>query len=239
MKLKYILYFTIYFTSCEPHGSKVKTFKADDFFLVDTTEIATRFLQFGDKTNDYPIYYIGPILDTIQIGKQYWRGRTKWRNDFSTPQSRSYAYKSLHILVYPSIRLNAPVEYLSESLTAVKDSTVNYHSFLFSIQNISDSSIYVGRTFSVFFIHREAKDLKGNWVTIDKKLSELSLCGTGEPAIMLKPREILISKVKRYKGNFYTDFRLAFGYDKTIVYSNVFKDSIDLRTIEMCSPTEE
>ena len=84
----------------------------------------------------------------------------------------------------------------------------------------------------MYLINREAKNRDGKWVKIDKKLSELGICGTGQPNIILHPDETVIGKMKRYKGPFVTDFRLVFGYHDQIVYSNTFRDSIDERTLE-------
>ena len=126
-------------------------------------------------------------------------------------------------------KTNAPVEYISDAGQISNDSTINYKSFMFSIKNISDSAIWLGRTFSVYFVNREGRNREGEWVKIDEKLCDLKTCRTGEPTILLKPNEIAISKVRRYQGNFATDFRLVFGYDGNVVYSNIFRDSIDDR----------
>jgi hypothetical protein len=219
----------VFICSCQSNLPKVTLFKTEDLVIADTANKPDQFLRFDDYS-DYPIYYIGSRTDTIKIGKRYWPGRTQWCDDFETPCSRSFSENTLRIAVDTSIKTNSPVEYFSESPKAVTDSTINYNSFLFSISNISDSTVFMGLTFSVFLMHREAKDKNGKWVKIDKKLSESDFCRTGEPRIILRPNEIMISKVKRYKGPYVTDFRLAFGINKNIVYSNVFRDSMDERT---------
>lgn len=237
MRLTIIL-LTICFSSCKEDKPQVTFFKTNNYIIADTTTQANRFLQFDINQSDYPIYYIGERHDTIKIGKRYWRGRTHWVNDFKTPWSRHYSKKTLDIFVDNAAKTNSPVEYFSDNPKVRQDSTLNYSSFLLSIENISDSTIYLGRTFSVFFINREARDKSGNWVKVDKKLSELGICGTGEPIIILKPKELLISKVTRSKGSFETDFRLVFGYDNNIVYSNIFRDSIDERIFQTFSRDE-
>jgi hypothetical protein len=232
MRLIGILFLAGCVCSCKQRTSKMIIAKTADYVVVDTCAEAEQFLSFDDDFSDYSIFYIGPKSDTVKIGKMYWRGRTPWTGNFESPWSRRYSSKTLSIYVDTSFKTNSPVEYVSKDHEIVNDSTINYHSFLFTIRNISDSIIYLGRTFSVYFIYREAKNKNGEWVKVDKKLSELSICGTGEPTISLKPNEIVVSKVKRYKGNFITDFRLVFGYGNNIVYSNIFKDFIDLRTLD-------
>jgi hypothetical protein len=196
--------------------------------------VANQFLSFNEQF-DYPIYFMGLKKDTIKIGRRYWRGRTEWKNDFDIPQTENYSPKTLQIIVDTSVKTNSPVEYFSDNGQVVKDSTSNYHSFLLLINNISDSAIYLGHSFSLYFIYREAKDRNGHWAKIEKRLSEMSLCTTGEPFIILKPHELIISKVKRYNGARLTEFRLAFGYNNNVVYSNSFTDFIDERVFKNSS----
>jgi hypothetical protein len=88
------------------------------------------------------------------------------------PWSKYYSDKTLKLFVDASITSTSSVDYFNyetDNKEMAKDSTKNFHSFLFSIQNISDSVIYLGETFSIFFINREAKDRNGNWVKVDKK----------------------------------------------------------------------
>jgi len=219
-------------SGCKEDPLKVITSKTVDFYIADTCVKAVQFLAIDKYYSDYPIYYIGHRSDTIKIGKRYWRGCTPWVDNFLLPCNWQYSDKTLSIIVDTSIKTNSPVEYFSDDPQIVKDSTINYHSFLLTIRNISDSLIYMGRTFSLFLIHREAKNKNGEWIKIDKNLREIGICGTGEPTIILKPNEIIVSKVKRYKGDFVTDFRLVFGYGDNVVYSNIFKDSIDQRTLD-------
>jgi len=227
------------FGACKQNQLKVKFFKAKNFIIADTSVEANQFLSFGDYTCDCPIYYIGAQLDTIKIGKEYRGGRTQWVNNFSIPWNRKYSNKTLTIFVDTFIKTNAQVEYFSYDTERSSDSIINYNSFLFSIKNISDSTIYMGRTFSVFFINREAKNRNGDWVKVDEKLSDLGICGSAQPTIILKPGELVLAKVKRYKGTFVTDFRLVFGYGNNVVYSNVFRDSIDERTLQKSSANNQ
>ena len=237
MRLITFIILAICFISCKQDKQQITFFKAKDFVIADTTINPNNFLNF-DTVSDYPIYYIGLPHDTIKIGKRYWRGRTNWNEDSNISRSRIYSDKSLKLFVDTLLKTNSPVEYLSNDLKIAKDSTINYSSFIFTVRNISDSIIYLGRTFSVYFINREAKNRNGKWVKIDKKLYEAGICGTGQPYIILKPNEIVISKLKRYSGNFLTDFRLVFGFDNNVVYSNTFRDFINERMLQGVS-TEE
>jgi hypothetical protein len=80
MRPKFLLILTAYFCSCRPDNEKVTMFDAHTFVIVDTTSEAKEFLPIDTHGSDYPIYYIGSQLDTIKIGKRYWRGRKYMRH---------------------------------------------------------------------------------------------------------------------------------------------------------------
>ena len=231
--MRYIFYLilALCFCSCTQPPPHVKIACSNNIYIADTCIEANRLLQFGDYSTNYPIYYIGAIQDTIKIGNRCSRVNTSWTDHYEYPTTRFYSNKNVSIYVDTSFKTNSRVEYISPESKIIEDSTLNYHSFLFTIKNISDTALYMGRTFSVFFIHREAKDKNGQWIKIDRKLSEFGFCLTGEPSITLKPGEIIISKLRWYEGNFLTDFRLVFGYNNNVVYSNTFKDYIDERAL--------
>ena len=231
MRFIFYLILTLCFCSCIQPPPNVKIARTNNIYISDTCIEANRLLEFGHYRTDYPIYYIGPIQDTIKIGNRYSGTRTPWTNNFEYPTSRFYSDKNLSIYVDSSFKTNSRAEYISRKSKIIEDSTINYHSFLFTIKNISDTVLYMGRTFSVYFIHREAKDRNGQWIKIDRELSNVGLCLSGEPSITLKPGEIIVSKVRRCEGSFLTEFRLVFGYRNNVVYSNTFKDYIDERAL--------
>jgi hypothetical protein len=233
MRFIFYLILTLCSCSCIQPPPYVKIARTNNIFIADTSIEANRLLKFGEYRTDYPIYYIGRVQDTIKIGNIYSRARIPWTNNFEYPTNRFYSDKNLSVYVDTSFKTNSREEYISRESKIIEDSTINYHSFLFTIKNISDTVLYVGMTFSVFFIHREAKDRNGQWIKIDRNLSNAGLCLTGEPSITLKPGELIVSKVRRYEGSFLTDFRLVFGYRNNVVYSNTFKDYIDERALSI------
>jgi hypothetical protein len=184
---------------------------------------AIRYENYRQVQSDFPIYYMGPAKDTIRIGRRYWRGRTpipQWPVRLAA--SRTYSGKELIIEVDTSFMSDSPVEYLNPDGSINYDSTLNFRAYTFTIRNISDSFVWMGRTFSVYFLHLELKDRQGNWIRTGKKLSEQGICGTGEPSVYLKPGEIIISKVRCYQGPVRMEARLAFGSLGQQVYSNAF-----------------
>jgi hypothetical protein len=234
-----IVYFLILLScSCQRNEATVKTFKTAHFVLIDSACEATESLNAENYDSEYPIYFLGKIKDTIKIGKRYWRRINEVMVDYTFPDFARCLDTTLDIFVDTSIVTNSALEYLSENEKISKDSSKNYKSFLLTIRNRSDSIIYLGRTFSLFSVNREAKDKSGKWVKIDKKLKEMGLDLTGQPTIWLKPGEIIVAKVRRYAGSYVTDFRLALDCGDAVIYSNIFRDSIDLRVLNHTSASK-
>jgi hypothetical protein len=226
MRLVYsiLLIFTFYY--CSHPKTTINTFKTNGFVLVDTATRPAKYLS--QENPDYPIYYIGPFSDTIHIGRKYLLGRTKIANwPTRLASSRSYTSRNLDLFVDTSIKTNNSVEYLNKNGVVDYDSTPNYYSYVVTIKNISDSNIWMGRTFSLFFLHLEGQDKTGHWVKINKSISELGICGTFQPHIYLKPGNIILAKMPVYNGKYVTNCRLVFGFDNGhLVYSNVFKEAL-------------
>lgn len=95
------------------------------------------------------------------------------------------------------------------------------------MENISDSAIFLRNGFFLNALTRQAKNRQGKWVKLHEKWYEIGACGTGEPRVILEPGEIILSKLKRYNGTFFTEFRLVYGIEGNEVYSNIFMDHID------------
>lgn len=213
--------------SCKGKKATIRIYRSDKIVIVDSSASPEKFITSANKTADFPVYYLGYPSDTIRIGKRYWRGRTKWTAPTGGVSVKNFEKNSLRIYVDTESRTNLVLEYFSDSPRTSWDSSLNYHSFLVWINNLSDSAIYIGRTFSVYQMFVEARDLKGKWVKLNKKLSELPLCLAGEPVILLHSGQVLLTKFRRYTGSFVTEFRLVLGTDKDPVYSNTFTDSIE------------
>lgn len=209
----------------------VKIIASHDFVIVDTTIPANAWLHFDEPNNDFPIYYLGPRADTIAIGEQYWFGKEKkWNEALIKAASFRYAEKNLQIVVDTAVHSNLRALYLSDTGYEInEDSTINYNAFIFSIRNNGDSTLFMGISQSLLLMWLEAKSHQGQWLRLGKRI--VLACGTGLPAINLRPDEIILAKMRRYRGNIVTDFRLAFQRGGEAVYSNIFKDSIDERTL--------
>lgn len=234
MRLSCLFALALLLFSCRQSESQVQVFKRSGFVLVDTILKENTLLSLEEQHSNYPIYFIGTPSDTVKIGNSYRAGQIKWSTDKIILSNRKYSAKNLKLSVDTSVITTSTVEYFSENHKTI-DSTRNFKSYLLILQNVSDSSLYLGRTFELYYLTRQVKNKKGEWVSLDKNLSEAGLCLTGQPTIILKPNDIIISKCKRYSGTFLTNFRFAFGTTDNIVYSNIFKDFIDENLIQNIS----
>lgn len=226
MRLLYIFALTLLTTTCQQSKNRVDIFNANEFVLVDTNLNGNKLLTLGESYSNYPIYFIGSKADTIKIGKRYEVGQIDYdrANDFFA--CRKYTNSNLKLFVDTSVKTTISVDYFSKDYRSL-DSTRSFKSYILTLENISDSSIYLGRTFEVYFLIRQVLNKNGQWINLDRSLSETISCLSGQPTIILYPNEIIISKFKRYNGTFLTSFRFAFGTQKNVVYSNDFTDYID------------
>lgn len=198
--------------------------------IADTSAIPRDKLDYYVRSPEFPIYYVGTQKDTIKIGHRYY-GKWHLINDsIYRKKGGQIAPQNLLIQVDTSCNTTVSYVYYNEMDEQVNDSTRFYYAWLITLANISDSILFMGTSRGLTYMHREAKDKKGRWIKIGKNLRESGVCLSGSPDLSLQPGQIIIGKVLRYKGDRETDFRLGFGWGKQIVYSNIFRDSIDHRT---------
>jgi hypothetical protein len=192
------------------------------FLLLDSANPVQPGVLKAGETSDFPIYYIGPLSDTIAVGERYWRGMTAYPETTLTAFTKSYSSKDLEITVDTSISCYAGIEVFNDAGQQITDSTRWYHSFLLTLKNKSDSTLYMGRTFSLYYIQLEGQRPDGQWIVIQKPLSEQGLCLTNQPDIFLRPGEIILSKIIRRADPGFTKYRFAWVTYYSVVYSNTF-----------------
>ncbi|GGH77910.1 hypothetical protein HNQ91_004001 [Filimonas zeae] len=210
---------------CSGRNKQVCIYEKSDFVLIDTTYTTELPREARTAPAGYPIYYFGPVKDTIAIGKQFLRGRTpipQWPKVL--PATRNYSVNKLQILVDTSITTDLPTEYAAEDGSFNNAAAQHYNARLVTLRNICDSIVWIGRSFDIIFMRLECRNRQGEWVAVQQRMEG---CGTGQPSIYLRPGEIIIAKSSRLQGSFTTDCRLVFGRDDRIVYSNTFREAIN------------
>lgn len=207
---------TSYVDTCRPLKYNCK-----DFILIDSVKPAhPGWLAVGER-QDFPICYIGPISDTISIRSRFCNKKSATAESKPNSCTRSYSSNELEITADTSVSCFASIDYWSESGTYIADSSQWFHAILLILKNKSDSTIYLGRTNSLYYIQLEGQCRDGQWTRIQKPLSEQWLCLTGEPDIYLKPGQIILSKIIRRKDTDFLQYRLAWKGGEGIIYSNM------------------
>lgn len=220
------LFSMLWLAACHNSTKQVRYYQTGHFILADTADTAHTW-QYESIPMHYPIYYLGPVKDTIGIGIKYGIFKTL---RLSQPQKtmlfHAYSNATLQITVDTTTVTDNPVEYLTDTSAPDEDSTRHFIAHLVTIQNISDSIVWMGWTNGVFYMHLECKN-KGEWVAVQKNLNDYTLCLANARSQILYPGEIIITKTTRLKGNFTTDCRLVFGREDGVAYSNIFRETID------------
>lgn len=232
MRNVYLILLLTYFAACHSVDTTVAVHRLGTLVIVDSGAIPVKYLPY-DEESDYPIYYVGPAKDTIKIHQACEATRPDWSVPHNLRASGTYSDHTLELFVDTTARTCTTLRYNSNDPAVVRDSSIQYASYLLRVRNISDSTTYLGRTYYLYFLHREARTKNGEWIKIGRTMNEYPLCLANDPALFLKGGEMVLAKVKRYKGNWVTDFRLVFGKDDNVVYSNTWRDSIDERTLEL------
>ncbi|SDG59684.1 hypothetical protein SAMN04488121_105137 [Chitinophaga filiformis] len=236
MRTGLMLSLVLLLTSCFRESIPISYFNTGGFILEDTSRIANEYLQ-SFEDDGYPVYYLGPLKDTISIGSRYWLRREKRFKEY--PEYCIFKYSKYNISIQVDTLFSAclAMEYLSEErlIDRYCDSNRYYHASMISIRNTSDTAISLGTSFSISHIHREMLNSRGQWIKVNEKLCEQWFCGTGQPNLYLMPGEVIISKIGHFSGEYAVSCRLALGRcrDTSQVYSNIFTECIDDRLLRI------
>lgn len=210
---------------CSTFPRTVNEYTVNGCVLFDTVFQKTPIpMQYNKSGGGYPIYYIGKQFDSIAIGSRY----LPWKNKVNGISSAkiSFSLKDLKINVDTAMKTSIEVCSFHRSGNEI-DSMVNYLAYLVDIRNRSDSAIYLGSTFDLAYLFREIKNKRGEWIKIEQMVSEMGICGTGQPDVILRAGEMILAKAVRYKGDRLTECRLVMKRGRCFVYSNVFVDYVE------------
>ncbi len=224
-----LLFFLLFAIGC--HGSKQKTNMQSNgkLVLVDSTSINSDAVRKDpdNTTSYYPIFYIGKQTDTIYLGCQISRYTQGYRE--SLRDSTLANLTDVSIAVDTSFKLGYTYNfehYDEKQKRDVLDSTKTYPATAIIVRNNSDSLFYAGIFAELGFTVMQAKNELGKWVDIEKEY--LYFCGTGARKLIIEPKQIMIAKLIRYKGDFTTSCRLKFSqFNGQTLYSNVFINTIN------------
>lgn len=191
-----------------------------------------------DYSTAFPVYYMGPVADTIVLPSRslsvYWKsGDEKFGDDAPwTPADSAH----LQIVVDTAFRLSnasryAHFEWSAKTMTytEILDSVVYYKAIPVFLYNKGTGVFSIGIFGALNRITMQIKNEKGDWQDI--AWPPKYYCTMGHSNQVLKAGEVAVAKLFLMDGDYPTSCRLKFKYWKDSVYSNVFPFTIGKRLL--------
>lgn len=197
--------------------------------IVDLLTPGVTLLEYDSLQREarYPVYYVGAVKDTIEINKplSLW---DRERHDTVHPYATNIS--NLKLVVDTAIPTSHNIhKYNTDNYLVQTDRVQSGMAYPAFIYNTSDSFIYLGEYNLLLNIVRQAKNNKGQWLDIENPAD--FFCGYGARQIIAGPHQMIVAKLLRYKGDYFTECRLKCGRRGRYLYSNSFYDYIDKRQL--------
>ncbi|QJB40575.1 hypothetical protein HF324_23155 [Chitinophaga oryzae] len=208
--------------------------------LIDSSLPAdkAKFYHADEHTTGYPIYYMGPVADTIVLPSRPLSPYRKSADEaFDGDVPRAPADSAhLRIVVDTAFPLSGGIRYArfgcskKAQATAVLDSIVYYKAVPVFLYNKGVGVFNIGKFGALNHIIMQARNESGNWQDVVRPPDYY--CSTGASEQVLKAGEVAIAKLFLMDGDYTTTCRLKFRLWKDSVYSNVFPFVIDRRQLK-------
>lgn len=238
MRWAFIFSIAILLTQCGP-DKDVLTYSANGRVVVDSATQGEEFLPFDHFNNNayYPVYYIGQQQDTFCLGRRPISMASSEELDNKYNSATNWSTRDFSIDVFVDTTMNVGYEIIYSHLAEdgemeIVDSTKSIKAFAMFITNTSDSLVMLGTHNFVRCVTREVLDQDGNWIEVERRLTDLSV--TAKRRLVLEPGDILIGKVLRYSGGdtkFPCRLKLSVKFgdlEAYRTYSNIFEDYVDM-----------
>ncbi|MBC9910531.1 hypothetical protein [Chitinophaga varians] len=192
-----------------------------------------------DYSTAFPVYYMGPVADTIVLPSSPLRSHRKSGDEEFGEHAPWTPADSTHlqIVVDTAYRLSNASRYShaywsakTGTYTEVLDSVVYYKAIPVFLYNKGNGVFNIGIFGELSRIILQAKNEKGDWQDIVGP--RRYRCGTGASDQVLKGGEVAVAKLFLIDGDYHTSCRLKFKSRKDTVYSNVFSFTIEKRLLE-------
>lgn len=172
--------------------------------------------------------YIGPYKDTMVVNYDCELSKTgkdnKDQEDYCLDwiQNRPYLFWNQ---VAVEISIDTTHRIKSRGLLTESWETIYCEAFPVLLRNAGEDTIVIGLLLELPLL-MEAKDSLGNWRPIEKELGVF--CDMGLMGIILPPKEVVLTSVGIYHGNYETELRLKIGDN----YSSPFRGTIHYEQFE-------
>ncbi|CAI2766883.1 hypothetical protein [Flavobacterium collinsii] len=231
-RLYLILAISLFFFGCKNEDKKIKP-KSEPVTVFPTivNPLNLKYESFFDEENptwistaNYNFNYIGKLKDSISLGVEYFSIAEfpKNRKKDSEIEKRQRRNAEYYIEWDKKNRYSFMQEQKVEIQICSKKIN-NFHTAL--LRNRTKDTIPIGFGDRIPLI-LEAKNKLGKWEPIQERF--VYMCGNGVGTIILPPKEIAITLVPNFKGNYKTQLRLSMGSNK----SNAIWGNINYRQFE-------
>ena len=195
--------------------------------IIDSVSLDTTLIPKKKATGVgyYPVYYIGPLQDTIRLGKQLPSHEVTEK----FPDIVLRYLNQVTLTVDTSIKLTNLTFYESFSDSNIKhlDSITKEPAFAIILKNQSDSTLLIGQFNNLEKVVMQYQSKSGKWIDIEMPMSSIDGCRTFAKTMFLEPKQVLVAKLIRRKDDFDALCRLKLkNFDQTC-YSNTFRFKID------------
>jgi hypothetical protein len=209
--------------------------------LIDSSWTSSHVDNEGINGLYYPIYYVGKPNDTIRLNIKpiekfgFFDKDRENEKLAALPDSNNFAIfvDTSYDLIFNSTYYGFIRKYDSKIDTveykAYPDSIGEYRAYPILMSNLSDSLLNIYISWDFRNIIRQVKNSRGRW--IDYEIPELLFCGVGSRPIIIEPRQMLVAKLLRFKGEIRSECRLKFIGLRQIIYSNSFVDYLDKKQL--------
>lgn len=232
--------------SCgDSNKQSISDLSEDPFKSIELIDTFTNDLEFDVATSvttaEFHPMYMGIGKDSIHLN--YWPGEIEYLSfswdEFRTPDSNDLKIHVDTSQIIDSVNRRAipppPPPPNSEEEAKPWERKLNrgkIKSYPIIMKNVSEDTLSVGyREYIPLII--EAKDSSGNWRPIQEPYRYY--CGTGLPNYHLPPKEIVIASCKLFEGDYETEMRITFGFDR-VIKSNEFKGQINYKQFDQSEP---
>jgi hypothetical protein len=226
-KISFIL-LAIVFVSCR--NDKFLVLKSKGITILDSLHEKGVNLSYDpeERMAYFPVYYNGPIKDTIVLGKTMLSkyalvsSRTEYDSIFSI--------KDLSLFVDTNLKMIHQSKFYSELEGEVSDDSISsINAFGFVIKNRGKFRVHLGIMGSICSMVRQVKNDYGAWS--DMEIPTFYFCGTGASQVILQGNEMIIGKMMRYTGDVIKECRLKLLIGSDSIFSNTFIDSVNTRQL--------
>ncbi len=207
--------------------------------LIDSSlpEDKAKFYHTKAYAAGYPIYYVGPVTDTIVLPSQPLAARKAGDEEFEeTTLWTCMDSAHLKIIVDTGFCLSHCARYTHfewqerAHAAEVLDSIIYYKAIPVFLYNNGAGMLNIGTFGALDRVVMQVKNEKSDWQDIVQPPDYY--CRTGASNQVLKAGEMAVAKLLLMEGNYRTHCRLKFELWKDSVFSNEFPFTIDRRQLQ-------